>query len=385
MSTGNFHYGQASSPSGFEASVSRWHSWFSRSPNDIENIRINVDCVKLFDKEFQETESDSVSNSDERFATFPCTDDQGFAFGSYPLKDQKQWNFMIDRMKYNMRIVNEKSHGTIYHNFKHDFHTGDSYAQEDECINKCDMLELTQRKEHDKDSGNSDKLIPCVFSLPCNGKTAFLCGNFPNPSFNKKIPMVRSVDKFVAVLHLPRGIYYYRFNVDGKWSFIPEYPNVVTRKGQKLNVYDISNYRCKYYQIDEEYQKAKKQVFHQKLPELSQYNAHAPSLPFLLEKNNQIRCFPGNNNYSTLHSLSNRIYIDKSASRDLGKNVVCTCVTCVWRSPHMLPLSTTGPIYTTVVWITNKPRESFFKESVEKTRLKPLMSKLKMTHTARKF
>jgi hypothetical protein len=89
--------------------------------------------------------------------------------------------------------------------------------------------------------------------------------------------MVRSVDKFIAVLHLPRGIYYYRFygslkkkittmktlfllcfTVDGKWSFLPEHPNVMTRKGQKLNVFDISNYRCKYYQIAKEYQKVEK-------------------------------------------------------------------------------------------------------------------------------
>jgi hypothetical protein len=67
--------------------------------------------------------------------------------GSYLTSEQRQWNILVNRIKHNIKIVKEKSHGSIYHLFKHDFQIEDSHAQEYEGIHRYNSIEMTHHKE----------------------------------------------------------------------------------------------------------------------------------------------------------------------------------------------------------------------------------------------
>ena len=87
--------------------------------------------------------------------------------------------------------------------------------------------------------------IPTMFEwYGNNNNTVYLTGSFC--SWKQKFQMIKKGEKFLICLYLPRGVYYYKFVVDGQWDYSRTQPisyeagvinNVIdTTKNEKENL-----------------------------------------------------------------------------------------------------------------------------------------------------
>ena len=80
--------------------------------------------------------------------------------------------------------------------------------------------------------------VPTLFEWKGKNETVFLTGSFCNWKQKFQMPKITD-DLFQITLALPKGVYYYKFVVDGEWNYSPN-KEFTTKQGITNNIIDTT-------------------------------------------------------------------------------------------------------------------------------------------------
>lgn len=113
---------------------------------------------------------------------------------------------------------------------------------------KHSKKDLTDFTEEELRNGTSDSLrrnlpetereILCEFMFSGPATTVEISGNFLN-NWRRFEPMTKREGVFVYSEKLPPGRYLYKFRVDGRWMWNPDFPSTTDAEGNINNVMDL--------------------------------------------------------------------------------------------------------------------------------------------------
>lgn len=87
-----------------------------------------------------------------------------------------------------------------------------------------------------------DNRVPTLFEWNDGGDSVFVTGSFCG--WGQKIPLTETAkETYKVILNLPKGIYQYKYIVDGQWMYNPHLPTFNDGLGNINNYIDNSNYR----------------------------------------------------------------------------------------------------------------------------------------------
>jgi hypothetical protein len=105
---------------------------------------------------------------------------------------------------------------------------------------KDTTMENTDTSLNLQEKNEKENKISTKFEWRDGGNTVFLTGSFCN--WGQQLLMNLNNNKFETFLDLPKGIYEYKFIVDGKWRFSKHFPTCNDGKGNINNIIDTTNY-----------------------------------------------------------------------------------------------------------------------------------------------
>mmetsp|Transcript_26489 Transcript_26489/g.23453 ORF Transcript_26489/g.23453 Transcript_26489/m.23453 type:complete len:242 (-) Transcript_26489:329-1054(-) len=95
------------------------------------------------------------------------------------------------------------------------------------------------KKESEWGSTKDTSSVNTSFKWTYGGSSVLLTGTFTG--WKDHIPLQKVGNEFNTILRLPRGVYYYKFIVDGEWKFSPDDPTAPDEHGNINNVIDTTN------------------------------------------------------------------------------------------------------------------------------------------------
>eukprot|EP01017_Pseudomicrothorax_dubius_P035672 TRINITY_DN503_c0_g1_i1.p1 TRINITY_DN503_c0_g1~~TRINITY_DN503_c0_g1_i1.p1 ORF type:complete len:270 (+),score=42.38 TRINITY_DN503_c0_g1_i1:62-871(+) len=85
-----------------------------------------------------------------------------------------------------------------------------------------------------------DGMVNTAFHWRFGGQMVLLCGSFTN--WAQTIVLERQGHEFSVILRLPRGVYLYKFVVDGEWRFSPDDAKATDENGNINNIVDTTKF-----------------------------------------------------------------------------------------------------------------------------------------------
>lgn len=184
---------------------------------------------------------------------------------------------------------------------------------------KSNSCSHTSDKATDQETASiTEKRVPVKFEWKEGGNKVLITGSFLN--WNTFIEMSKNLSTgiFEFNINLPKGVYQFKFIIDGVWRFTNAYPTVKDNNGNTNNVIDITNYvepqekktedkngnnskESSKKDNSENYYLKKKNDYNSYYPKKSEMNTDAPHVPYHYLKNFNI-------NYNT---RQNKIGIKK--------------------------------------------------------------------------
>ena len=154
---------------------------------------------------------------------------------------------------------------------------------------KSDNASHTSDKATDQETTSlTEKKVPCRFEWKEGGKKVLLTGSFLN--WNTFIEMNHNNNGlFEFNINLPKGIYQFKFIIDGTWRTSNFYPKVRDNSGNENNQIDITNYTEPEKKEDTKSVKTKpenttkntiKNDYNSYYPKKNEMNSDAPHTPF---------------------------------------------------------------------------------------------------------
>eukprot|EP01017_Pseudomicrothorax_dubius_P007552 TRINITY_DN12358_c0_g1_i3.p1 TRINITY_DN12358_c0_g1~~TRINITY_DN12358_c0_g1_i3.p1 ORF type:complete len:289 (-),score=43.03 TRINITY_DN12358_c0_g1_i3:36-902(-) len=164
-----------------------------------------------------------------------------------------------------------------------------TYPETDAVIEVEASAISSSRNGHNTNDGalttrhNDNVPVNTEFKWPFGGETVYLTGTFT--FWRDHIPMQRNGDEFTTILKLPRGVYQYKFIVDGDWQHSPDDPTTSDPCGNINNILDTTGFQPAFLQTQEIAQKPRSPIpklktkqTNEELPTLD-LNDEAPQLP----------------------------------------------------------------------------------------------------------
>jgi len=183
--------------------------------------------------------------------------------------------------------------------------------------------------------------------------TFFLTGSFTGWSIERKIKLVRSGHEFAAVYALPRGVHHYKFIVDDQWKYAPGQQTQSDENGNINNVLDITYYKQYNFRIPTDREQIQHAVFHQIIPDSTEYSTDASTIPIILSKSTCVAVENPINRNIPLHCISNHAYHDANACSIFGPHVASIASTQRWGAYE--DNQSQQQRYTTYTYVTINP------------------------------
>ena len=237
----------------------------------------------------------------------------------------------------NSNIFFEDDNLSYYYGFK------SSKSEEEISINydKKDYLEDERDNEESHNNIEKKKLIPVIFEWEQGGNNVYVTGNFCN--WKQFFLMVKEKDgKFKLNINLPKGIYQYKFKVDGEWKYNDKYPtynengiinNYIdttnldkeaknieekTTTGNSSNLtenHELSKYSKKFFVKSKNYSYLKQKVYSNYIPNKDELKDKIPELPI------QYKSCININLFSKQNSIGNNKFIKIQEKNILSDNI----------------------------------------------------------------
>jgi len=99
-------------------------------------------------------------------------------------------------------------------------------------------METKIKKSIDDTHSREPNLINTSFKWTYGGNSVFVTGTFTG--WKDHVPLQKVGNEFNTILRLPKGIYYYKFIVDGEWKFSPDDFTAPDEHGNINNIIDTT-------------------------------------------------------------------------------------------------------------------------------------------------
>lgn len=130
-----------------------------------------------------------------------------------------------------------------------------------------------------KNSFQDEGLIICPFVWNEGGEEVYLVASFSAEP--RRFKMYKNGNKFYVILEIQRGIYPYRFIIDGVDCYASDHPNFTIKNGLVVNIIDIRYYVPMEYTMHQGCLWASDLPYSQKLPKETYFSLHPPPIPDL--------------------------------------------------------------------------------------------------------
>ncbi|KYF47125.1 putative 5'-AMP-activated protein kinase subunit beta-1 family protein, partial [Toxoplasma gondii ARI] len=146
---------------------------------------------------------------------------------------------------------------------------------------------------------------------------------------------------------------------DDQWKYAPDQQTQTDEHGNVNNVLDISSFTHFNFKVLPENEQARRAVYHQRVPEPSEYSSDAPPIPILLGRSTQVARDPPPQPGKgvPLHCLANHLFHDALSPSVFGSHTSCIATTHRWQIDNARP--TSGQRYTTYIYVTVNPLYPF--------------------------
>jgi len=126
-------------------------------------------------------------------------------------------------------------------NFKKTF--SEAFLNENTDSTEYYRNEMKKDEENEEEEEEKDKKIPIEFKWNKGGNIVYITGSFCNWE-NFFLMEKKSDGNFYITLHIPKGIYQYKFKVDNQWK-IDNDAKIVNENGNENNVINTDDYEKK--------------------------------------------------------------------------------------------------------------------------------------------
>jgi len=99
-------------------------------------------------------------------------------------------------------------------------------------------METKIKKSIDETNSREPNLINTSFKWTYGGNSVFVTGTFTG--WKDHVSLQKIGNEFNTILRLPKGIYYYKFIVDGEWKFSPDDLTAPDEHGNINNIIDTT-------------------------------------------------------------------------------------------------------------------------------------------------